>query len=102
MYEENSIQYKIEKVYTSLFNIKKFKKIVLECQKKEIILFLKHYTEGGCISASIGWNEKNHTIIQIDRRGVSFNGDESEIYSFDKIADLLIAQYGKYNQLSLF
>lgn len=102
MYEENSIQYKIEKVYTSLFNIKKFNKMVLECQKKQIISFLKHYTEGGCISASIGWSEKNHTIIHIDKRGVSFNGDESEIYSFDKIADLLISQYGEYKQLSLF
>lgn len=30
---ENSIQYKIEKVYTCVFNIKKFKKWVKEVQE---------------------------------------------------------------------
>lgn len=102
MYDENSLEYKVEKVYTSHFSIKKFKKMVLECKKEQIIGHLKFYTQGGCLGAGTGWSEDNHTILWIDKRGVIFNNDESHIYSFEEIADLLIAQYGQYKQMTIF
>ena len=89
------LQYKIQKVYTSFFNIRKFKKLVLECRKEQIVEHLRFYTEGGCLGVGVGWSEDNHTVVDIDERGVYFNDDESHIYSFDEIAELLIDQYGK-------
>lgn len=100
-YEEGSLEYKIEKVYTSFFNIKKFKKLIDESQKKEIIEYLRFYTTGGCLGVGIGWSRENHTIVDIDKRGIHFNHDESHIYKFSEMADLLIKQYGRYRQLSL-
>ena len=89
------LQYKIQKVYTSFFNIRKFKKLVLECRKEQIVERLRFYTEGGCLGVGVGWSEDNHTVVDIDERGVYFNDDDSHIYSFDEIAELLIDQYGK-------
>lgn len=89
------LQYKIQKVYTSFFNIRKFKTLVLECRKEQIVERLRFYTEGGCLGVGVGWSEDNHTVVDIDERGVYFNDDESHIYSFDEIAELLIDQYGK-------
>ena len=69
--------------------------MVLECQREQIIEMLRFYTEGGCLGVGVGWSEDNHTIVDINERGVYFNNDESHIYSFDEIAELLIDQYGK-------
>lgn len=100
-YEEGSLEYKIEKVYTSFFNIKKFRKMVDESRKKEIIEYLRFYTTGGYLGVGIGWSEDNHTIVDVDKCGIHFDHDESCIYKFSEIAELLIKQYGKYRQLSL-
>ena len=62
-YEEGSLEYKIEKVYTSFFNIKKFKKLIDESQKKEIIEYLRFYTTGGCLGVGIGWSRENQLIL---------------------------------------
>lgn len=102
MYEENSLEYKIEKVYTSLFSIRKFKKIVYECNRNDIIKCLKFHIQNGSLGVGIGWSEDNHTIVDLDKRGIHFNHNEKAIYSFKEIAELLTNQYGKYYQLSLF
>ena len=72
-----------------------------ESQKKEIIEYLQFYTTGGCLGVGIGWSRENYTIVDIDKRGIHFNHDESRIYKFSEMADLLIKQYGRYRQLSL-
>lgn len=99
MYTEGSLEYKIEKVYSSLFG-KKFGDMVVGCQRESIVAHLKFYTENGCIGMGIGWDEQNHTIVDLDSRGVHFNNDESLMYSFDIIAELLIRQYGKTEQIA--
>ena len=100
-YKEGSVEYKVEKVYTSFFNIKKFNKLIDESQKTEIIEYLRFHVTGGCLGVGIGWSEDNHTIVDVDKRGIHFDHDESCIYKFSKIAELLIKQYGEYRQLSL-
>lgn len=86
---------KFKRYIPVFFDIYKFKKLVLECQREQIIERLRFYTEGGCLGVGVGWSEDNHTIVDINERGVYFNNDESHIYSFDEIAELLIDQYGK-------
>jgi len=55
-YKEGSLEYKVEKVYTSFFNIKKFRKMVVESRKQEIIEYLRFQTTGGCLEVGIGWS----------------------------------------------
>lgn len=100
--DENSIEYKVEKVYISLFFNKKFKKMVYDCDYKAVEGVLRFTTTNGGLGVGIGWDEKNNTIVDISKRGIWFNNDETEMFSFKTITKLLIKKYGKYQQISLF
>lgn len=83
----------IEKIYTSLFELKRDKRKIENHDVSAVIDHLSFCTRNGCLGMGIGWSERNRTIVNIDRRGIEFDHDGKK-HSFKEIALLLIKKYG--------
>lgn len=84
----------LEKVYKNIFCLKKDTRKIEQHDITAVIDCLSYYTKSGCLGIGIGWDESNHTIVDIDRRGIEFDHN-GKVYSFYDIAALLIRKYGK-------
>lgn len=83
----------IEKIYTSIFELKRDKRKIEKQDMSAVIDCLSFCTKYGCLGMGIGWSERNPTIVDIDRQGIEFDHD-GKIHSFNDIALLLIKKYG--------
>lgn len=82
----------IEKIYTSFFGLERDKRKIEKHDVSAVIDCLSFCTKYGCLGMGIGWSERNHTIVDIDRQGIEFDRD-GRIHSFKEIALLLIKKY---------
>ncbi len=83
----------LEKIYTSLFDLKRERKKIEEHDVTAVIESLKFCTKNGCLGMGIGWSEENHTIVDIDKSGIEFDHDGIK-HRFKEVALLLITKYG--------
>lgn len=82
----------IEKVYTSFFELKRDKRKIEKHDVSAVVDCLSFCTKYVCLGMGIGWSERNHTIVDIDRQGIEFDHDGRK-HSFKEIALLLMKKY---------
>lgn len=82
----------IEKIYTSFFKLERDKRKIVKQDVSAVIDCLSFCTKYGCLGMGIGWSERNHTIVGIDKQGIEFDHDGKK-HSFKDIALLLIKKY---------
>lgn len=83
-----ALEYKIKAVYDKIFGIKKFRNYIRDGKRDEIIDYLKFQGEYGL---SVGWSERNSTIIEISAKELTFNYVDT--YTIEDVTDLLINKY---------
>lgn len=89
IFDLSEFEYKLEAVYIKIFDIKKFRNYIRDGKREKVIDYMAHL---GKYHTSIGWSERNHTILALSPKGLQFN-DEEYIYPFPTIADMLIQRY---------